>query len=92
MNDDDLYVVDGWILIIAQLVLFLAQISAIKLSNVTCDLLILSSAASMYNMYDEEEESEGASKEKTEENARIREKINLLKNRMDNMSVSKKVG
>lgn len=45
----------------------------------------------MYNMYDEEEESEGASKEMTEENARIREKINSLRSKMDNMSVSKKV-
>lgn len=46
----------------------------------------------MYNMYDEEEEGErDSNNEKVEEQARIKEKINHLKNKMVNLSVSKKV-
>ncbi|XP_067943079.1 AN1-type zinc finger protein 4-like [Watersipora subatra] len=48
------------------------------------------SAASMYNMYDDEDEGENSSKEKSEENARFKEKVNSLKNKMVNLSVSKK--
>lgn len=49
------------------------------------------SAASMYNMYDEDEDGDNSNKERLEENARIKEKINSLKNKMVNLSVSKKV-
>jgi len=45
----------------------------------------------MYNMYDEEDDAEGPNKEKLEENRRTREKLSLLKDKMDNMSISKKV-
>lgn len=45
----------------------------------------------MYNMYDEEEDGEGGNKERVEENARIKEKINHLKNKMVNLNVTKKV-
>ena len=54
-------------------------------------LLLCCSAASMYNMYDEEDDGENGNKEKNEENARIKEKMNSLRHKMENLSIAKKV-
>ena len=45
----------------------------------------------MYNMYDEEDDGENGNKEKNEENARIKEKMNSLRHKMENLSIAKKV-
>lgn len=48
------------------------------------------SGASMYNMYDEEEDDETPTKEKVEENDKTREKMKLLKTKMENLTLTKK--
>jgi len=45
----------------------------------------------MYNMYDEEEDDETPTKEKVEENDKTREKMKLLKTKMENLTLTKKV-
>ncbi|XP_064638407.1 AN1-type zinc finger protein 4-like [Lineus longissimus] len=48
------------------------------------------SGASMYNLYDEEDEEEIPTKEKLEENDKMKEKLVSLRNKMDSMTITKK--
>jgi hypothetical protein len=45
----------------------------------------------MYNLYDEEEDEDGPTREKVEENDKTREKMKLLKSKMENLTLQKKV-
>ena len=49
------------------------------------------SGASMYNFNDEEEEEEAPPKEKMEENEQLKEKMKLLRGKMEQLHISKKV-
>lgn len=46
----------------------------------------------MYNLYDDEEEEEPAAREVSEENVKTKEKMELLRSKMENLTVTKKVG
>ena len=48
------------------------------------------SGASMYNFNDDEEE-DAPSKEKVEENEQLREKMKLIRSKMDKLHISRKV-
>jgi hypothetical protein len=45
----------------------------------------------MYNLYDEDEEEEIPTKEKLEENDKMKEKLVSLRNKMETMTITKKV-
>ena len=49
------------------------------------------SGASVYNLYDDEEEEGSAGNENLEENIRMKEKMRLLRTKMENLTVTKKV-
>ena len=51
-----------------------------------------SSGASMYNFNDEEEEEDGPTKEKAEENELLKEKMKQIRLKMEKLNISKKVG
>ena len=59
---------------------------------VTCVMYISSSGASMYNFNDEEEDDDGPTKEKVEENEQLKEKMKQVRLKMDKLNISKKVG
>ena len=56
------------------------------------DLLSYFSGASMYNLYDDEEEDVEGLREKLEENDKTRNKMKFLRSKMENMNITKKVG
>ena len=45
----------------------------------------------MYNLYDDEEDDGLAGNENIEENTRMKEKMRLLRSKMENLTVTKKV-
>ena len=45
----------------------------------------------MYNLYDDEEEEGSTGNENLEENTRMKEKMRLLRSKMENLTVTKKV-
>lgn len=45
----------------------------------------------MYNFNDEEEEDDTPPKEKVEENEQLKEKMKMLRGRMEKLTISKKV-
>ena len=49
------------------------------------------SGASMYNFNDEEEEDDGPTKEKAEENEQLKEKMKQVRLKMEKLNISKKV-
>ena len=57
-----------------------------------CVMYISSSGASMYNFNDEEEDDDGPTKEKVEENEQLKEKMKQVRLKMDKLNISKKVG
>ena len=46
----------------------------------------------MYNFNDEEEDDDGPTKEKVEENEQLKEKMKQIRLKMDKLNISKKVG
>ncbi len=52
---------------------------------------IYCSGASVYNLYDEEDDDNAAALDKNDENDKMKEKIKLLRSKMENMTVTKKV-
>ena len=46
----------------------------------------------MYNFNDEEEDDDGPTKEKVEENEQLKEKMKQVRLKMDKLNISKKVG
>ncbi len=49
------------------------------------------SGASVYNLFDEEDDDNVAALDKNDENDKMKEKIRLLRSKMENMTVAKKV-
>ena len=49
------------------------------------------SGASMYNFNDEEEDDDGPTKEKVEENEQLKEKMKQIRLKMEKINISKKV-
>ena len=54
-------------------------------------IVVYSSGASMYNLYDEEEEEAETPKEETAENEQTKEKMKLLRMKMESLTINKKV-
>ena len=50
------------------------------------------SGASMYNFNDEEEDDDGPTKEKVEENEQLKEKMKQIRLKMEKINIGKKVG
>ena len=45
----------------------------------------------MYNLYDDDDDDEPTTKEVVEENVKTKEKMALLRNKMENLTLTKKV-
>ena len=45
----------------------------------------------MYNLYDDDDDDESSSKETNEENLKTKEKMQLLRSKMENLTITKKV-
>ena len=63
-----------------------------------CDVIffpfvVVHSGASMYNLCDEEEEEDGGatSKDKVDENDKTKEKMKIIRTKMENLTLNKKV-
>ena len=53
--------------------------------------LLLPNSTSVYNLNEEEEEEEAPTKEKVEENDKMKEKLDQLRVNMEKMNITKKV-